>query len=345
MLFEIENDGNSQKIGQRYSGRSASDIGILEKHIEDFIANRPEVLFPNEQILVIGQSISYRNMADVLALDAAGNLIVIEIKRDWSDRETVGQLLEYAARYRNVSYEELNDIARKYKKWIGQELFTEFKSINDDEGFIEEDLGKKQRIIIVAPKSDENLQRIVDWLRSYGVPIEFVPFNLYTDEAGEPKIFEIEGVTDTPEATSSSGHWKHHWIFNTNETNSTGAYRKMFKENVAAIYGYDNGGNNLSGSSPGDTVLAYVNQQGILAIGKVVDGKVKSGADIFVDDAGIQLPEEYHLDVEWKVLNHGMTAREARDLGYNLPVRTVFGRLHNGTAAEIIVQELKKRNP
>jgi len=134
------------------------------------------------------------------------------------------------------------------------------------------------------------------------VPIEFVPFSIFADEQEQPKIFEIKGVQGTPDDVVSSSTWKRHWIFNTNETYSPGAYEKMFAGNVAAIYGYKNGPRNLQGSSIGDTLLAYVNQQGIMAIGTVLNEEVVPGVGIFFDrDTGQQVPDEYHIEVEWDV--------------------------------------------
>jgi len=97
LLNGIEENNSVFTVREKYIMEAPSKAGLLEKSIEDFIADHPKTLFPNEEILVIAQSISYRNMADVLALDATGNLIIVEIKIDHSRRETVGQLLEYAA--------------------------------------------------------------------------------------------------------------------------------------------------------------------------------------------------------------------------------------------------------
>jgi len=344
LLYGIEENNSVFTIREKYIMKAPSEAGLLEKNIEDFIADHPKTLFPNEEILVIAQSISYRNMADVLALDATGNLIIVEIKRDHSSLETVGQLLEYAAKLKDVTYDELNDISQKYKKWITNDLYDAFKIFSDDNDIEKEKLGSKQRIIIVAPDSDEGLQQIVIWLRSYGVPIEFVPFSIFADEQGKPKIFEIKGVQGTPDTIVSSSTWKRHWIFNTNETYSKGTYEKMFASNVAAIYGYKNGPRNLQGSSVGDTILAYVNQQGIMAIGTVLDEEVVPGVGIFFDETGQQVPDEYHIKVEWDVKdNSPVTNGEAKKIGYNLPVRTVFGKLHNGEMAQKIVDELNKR--
>ncbi|MFK2825233.1 hypothetical protein QYG89_05980 [Bacillus sp. B190/17] len=346
MLFDIEKDNNTFKIGQKYSVKPASQVGIKEKDIEDLIADHPEVLFPNEEVLIIGQSIAYKNMADVLALDAKGNLIVVEIKREWSNRTTVGQLLDYASELTEVRYDQLNEIANKYTKWRAGNLYDAFKEFSEREDMNISEIGKRQRVIIVAPQSDEGLKKVVKWLRSYGVPIEFVPFELFVDENGHPKLFKMHGVTDTPESVEAEGAWAGHWIFNTNESYGKGAYKRMFEKNVAAIYGYDNGSRNLEGSSTGDSILAYVNKKGICAVGKVINGEVKEGQGIFINADGEQQPDEYHLQVEWEVIvpeNQGITSSEAARLGYNLPVRTVFGKLHKGVLAEKIVQELKTR--
>ena len=81
MLCGIEKNNTDITIGEKYIMKAASEVGLLEKNIEEFIAGNPKTLFPNEEILVIGQSISYRNMADVLALDATGNLESVPVQQ------------------------------------------------------------------------------------------------------------------------------------------------------------------------------------------------------------------------------------------------------------------------
>jgi hypothetical protein len=63
-----------------------------------------------------------------------------------------------------------------------------------------------------------------------------------------------------------------------------------------------NGPANLEGAAANDRVLAYVNQQGLRAIGTVLGPQVRSGSGIFIDDNGNQLPDEYHLNVQWEVV-------------------------------------------
>ncbi|MBI1876672.1 MAG: DUF91 domain-containing protein [Chloroflexi bacterium] len=217
MLYEIENRNNEFHVTQKYLEKSASELGILEKTIEDWIANHPELLFPKEEVLIIGRSISGKNMADILALDTLGNLVIVEIKRDWSDRSTVAQLLEYAAEYKDATYEKLDRLAQGYKNWQEGELIQKFREFGDRPEFPQEQLCAKQRVFIVAPDSDSELKRIVNWLKAYGVPIEFIPFRLLADQNNTLRMIEITGVISDIEIDQSTDRWAGHWIFNTNQ--------------------------------------------------------------------------------------------------------------------------------
>jgi hypothetical protein len=107
-----------------------------------------------------------------------------------------------------------------------------------------------------------------------------------------------------------------------------------------------NGPANLEGAAANDRVLAYVNQQGLRAIGTVLGPQVRSGSGIFIDDNGNQLPDEYHLNVQWEVvpLEGAICAADvANQFGYSLPVRSVFAKLHRGSVALRLEQELRLR--
>lgn len=348
MLYEVEKGNNGFTVIKKYQQKSASELNVLEKDIENLCANEPKLLFPREEMLIFGQSIAGQRMADLLALDALGNLIIIEIKRDWSDRSTVAQLLEYAAIYKETSYEELNQIAKNYSKWKAGSLIDKFREFADRPEFPQEQLGKKQRVLIVAPDSDYGLKKVVHWLQSYGVPIEFVPFRLLSEEGGALRMIEIDGIsTDMATESVSDSGWAGHWIFNTNETYAPGAYERMFERNVMAIYGYENGGANLTGANAGEKVFAYVNRHGLRALGEIRDSKVKPGSGVFVDKDGNQEPDEYHVAVDWKIIlpkESAISNSQASSMGYSLPIRTVFGHLWRGQLATKLEEEMRRRH-
>jgi hypothetical protein len=346
MLFELLNTSSGLGIGSKMIERTALELNVREKAIEELIAKSPEVLFQGEELLVIGQSVSGQRMADVLALDSSGALVIIEIKRNSSDRATVGQLLEYAGSLRGAGYERLNNEAQRYSHWLGGSLLDRFREFSDQPDFAEAEIGKNLRVVIVAPQSDESLRAIVAWLREYGVPIAFVPFSLYSDEGGTARLLEMESVSFPEIVLGSDAGWAGHWIFNTNETHAPGAWKAMFAKNVVAIYGYPSGPRNLESSSPGDKILAYVNQQGLRAVGTVLKGVVEAGAGIFEDPPGTQAPAEYHLAVKWECIvqpDDAISASQANALGYDLPVRNVFAKLHKGPIAIVLERQLRTR--
>lgn len=350
MLYELNEKKGKIGIGNKYSRTTANKISIKEKTIENLISNSPQTIFPNEEILVLGQSISGEKMADVLALDTLGNLIIIEIKRHKSSRKTIGQLLEYASKYKTTNYELLAKMAQNYEGWDYREkdLYEAFLDFADQEEgeFPKSELGDNQRIFIIAPEADSRLKNIIAWLKVYDVPIEFVSFNFYIDKDSEQKMLQIDEVSSTPDSLTDEAEWQGHWIFNTNEKHQKGAYKEMFERDVAAIYGYDSGPKNLEGSNKGDIVFAYVNKQGIRALGEVVDGQVKKGEGIFLGEDGNQKPDEYHLKVNWRIIlerENAFKNSEAAQMGYNLPVRNVFAKLRKGHIANKIENEIKNR--
>jgi hypothetical protein len=120
----------------------------------------------------------------------------------------------------------------------------------------------------------------------------------------------------------------------------------MFEVGVTAIYGYENGEANLEGSAAREKVFAYVNKQGLRALGEIRDPTVRPGKGVFLDEQGRQQPEEYHVAVDWKVVlppEAALSNPEASDMGYSLPVRTVFGRLRRGRLANKLEEEIRRR--
>lgn len=352
MLFQLirEREGASFTPLKK---RPASKLAIKEKDLENWMANNENLLFEGEEVLVFAQSVQGRSMGDILALDSEGHLVIVEIKRDWSDRTTVGQLLEYAAGMSEHTYDILEKLHQTYwKKYKHgedyKELISRFRDLIDDQEARKDDIPKPtkgHRVCIVAPESDDGLRRIIEWLREYGVPISFIPFSLYSDSDDPPSqiLLEIEQLPKVQQPVGDITHeWNGDWFFNTNETYGRDAYVNMFEQGVIAIYGYPNGPNNLEGTKRGQRVFAYVNERGILACGRIVDGKVVAGDSVFGKD------NEFHLRVDWETIvpnDKGVTNRQVRQK-FNrwLPVRNVFCGFY-GPVPEWVSKKLRKRSP
>ena len=82
-----------------------------EKDLHAFLAKDPSLL--GERLLIIGSEVPtpYGKRLDLLAIDADGNLHLLELKRDKTPREVVAQVLDYGSWASTLSRDDIIDIA------------------------------------------------------------------------------------------------------------------------------------------------------------------------------------------------------------------------------------------
>ena len=174
------------------------DVSNLEERLESWIERNPSIL--GEELLIINRQYPLPNgeKVDLLAIDAEGNLAIIELKRDKGRREAIAQVLDYEALLSDLKEEELNDSAITYFEE------NKFEWENLREAF-EQKFGKRdvsfnssRRTFIIAPKLDTTTEKVISYLSSqYGMDINAVTFTYYKDEMG--KEFIIRSVVVSPE--------------------------------------------------------------------------------------------------------------------------------------------------
>lgn len=150
------------------------------------------------------------------------------------------------------------------------------------------------------------------------------------------------GETNAPRQVHGSHHQRGDRFFNTNETNAPDAYKKMFDQGVIAIFGYATGPQKLMGSTADQRVFAYVNDKGILADGRIVDGQVIPGNTVFGQC------REYHVKVEWETIvaeDKGITKEVVKgEHDYGLPIRNTFCQMYcPPDVTNWIADELQRR--
>src|SRR2546425_505534 len=80
----------------------------IEREFEDWFCSDPSL--PNgERILVVGCHKPLRRVVDLIAVDQAGGLVIIEVKNEQSNRRAIGQALEYLSQYHDLSLENLTE--------------------------------------------------------------------------------------------------------------------------------------------------------------------------------------------------------------------------------------------
>lgn len=337
-LFHIHDLGESPSF-TLMSEVTTHSIKVKEKHFEEWVARNPKLLFTDENaVLVIAQEVSGEPLADILAIDSEGNLIIIEAKRDWSDRNTIGQILDYAAHLREWDYDKFNARAKKY---FGKnnELIDIFREFVDNPDFPKDELCKKQRLFIVAPESDSSLFRVIDWLNQYNVPINYTPFKIMKTEEGK-YLLQIRQIDVEP--LPQKWGWEGDWFFNTNETYGKGAYRKMVEQTVIAVYGYPDAKERLDKPSPSDRVFLYVNNIGIIGKGLVGNEESFSSSSVFDKEED----REFHRRlVDFKAVSpkNAIKSAEVSQMGYILPVRSTLCKIYNPIVARRISEEIERR--
>lgn len=148
-----------------------------EETLESFLAHDPSLL--GVQLLVIGRQVRtpYGKYLDLLAVDEDGTLHVLELKRDRTPREVVAQLLDYGSWVTTLSREEVMDLAEQHLRRPFEEAFAETFT-----GTLPDEINAELRMTVVAGELDPSSERIVTYLREFGVPINAVFFSYLEDD-------------------------------------------------------------------------------------------------------------------------------------------------------------------
>lgn len=97
-----------------------------EKRLEALIEEDPRGLL-GEDVLLLGRQVdtAFGKRIDLLGIDIDGDLHVIELKRDKTPRDIVGQLLDYASWVQTLGYE---DVLRLWEQRSPGQPFEEASS-------------------------------------------------------------------------------------------------------------------------------------------------------------------------------------------------------------------------
>ena len=171
----------------------------FEQHLESWLENNPWILVPGEDIFWIGKRTSARVedmtiFPDLLGVDAEGNLIVVELKRGRTPRDTIAQLLDYAAWADEILDMEVREIAERYfeeQEELQKESFDDvFRSAFD---MLETDevpmLNRSLRLYIVAGRISERILKVCRFLRnSHSVNVSCIAVSMFETETGNAVI-------------------------------------------------------------------------------------------------------------------------------------------------------------
>jgi hypothetical protein len=162
----------------------------LESRLKEILDK--DITVANPGWFIIGKEVETRFKArlDLLAIDAIGNLIVIELKRDQTPRDVVAQVLEYGTWVNALKVDEITQIYRAYvekhhpdrAKESFDQAFCKRFSVKE----LPDDLNQEHQLVVVASQFDVRSERIVTYLAEvHGVAINAVFFRVFKDGDSE----------------------------------------------------------------------------------------------------------------------------------------------------------------
>jgi len=331
------------RIGQ---GLTKLSPDKLEKEavLEDYISQDMNIL--SDRWMLIGRQVytDFGKYIDLLAVDASGTLIVIELKKDLTPREVVAQALDYAAWVEGLEPERIADIWRSYvegwRKDLGNQSLDEAFQKRFVVALAEVELNAAHQMVVVAARLDNSTERIVTYLADRGIPINVVFFEVFTD--GKERFLSrvwFQDPIDTPDPTinppKDRGPWNGEFYVSLGEGEG-----RTWED--AVEYGFVSAGggrwymNTLGYLQRGDRVWVNVPRKGYVGVGVVEDPVVKvdafqvtlpDGKRVSILDPSVKLVApnmgrnvddeemaEYLVRVKW--IHTVPTAKAVRELGF-----------------------------
>ena len=207
--------------------KTFSELGFTErKHLQEWLAYQPDAL--GEELLIIQKEFDgfddTRERLDLLALDKAGNLVIIENKLDDSGRDVVWQALKYASYCASLTKAQIVEVYQQYLHRYSSQInptteagdtrahpgqptqenrqdaatrICEFLEAPDlDE--IKLNQGNSQRLMLVAANFRKEVTSTALWLLQQGLNVQCFKVTPYA--LGEQLLINIDQIIPPPEA-------------------------------------------------------------------------------------------------------------------------------------------------
>jgi hypothetical protein len=181
-LFGVSQDGDSAEYVRTGFGHEHQ-----EAVLEDWLEKNPDGVVEDSKLLMIGRQVqtSLGGALDLLALDRHGDLVVIELKRGRTPRETIAQALEYAAYAAQLDYVQIETVARQYHDDEGLSLVEahrEYFALMPEEGV---SFNKNQRIVVVGETITREIRETASFLNANGLRVTCLEFSFFQTDDGK----------------------------------------------------------------------------------------------------------------------------------------------------------------
>ena len=176
--------------------------GILEADMQRLLKANIAVISPDTLVVAkeFGDWEDSQRRIDLLGIDKAANLVVIELKRTRDGGHMELQSLRYAAMVSTMTFDKLVPIYQRFLEDNGVEKDAEgdlLEFLGWDEAD-EEQFAQEVKIVLAAQDFSKELTTTVMWLNDAGLDIRCVRVQPYKD--GDEILLEVHTVIPVPEA-------------------------------------------------------------------------------------------------------------------------------------------------
>jgi hypothetical protein len=242
----------------------------LERNLQQWLIKDLSIVAP--ELMLLGTEVhAFDNeRIDLLAIDRAGKLYVLELKRGIARRDIVAQLLDYGAWVAQLELSELNDIFDKYcpNRRPEQTLDDAFKARFGES--LPDPLDAGHELWMVISGMDERTEKLCNYLTEYfELPVNALFVHLIKD--GERQYLARAWLHDPAQIAPtmhSASNWNREFYVNFGDSS-----RRSWEE--ARKFGFISAGGGtwysrtLNLLSPGDRIWVRIPQSGYVGVGAV----------------------------------------------------------------------------
>lgn len=225
---------------------------------------------------------------DLLGLDRAANLVVVELKRGDDGGHMELQAIRYAAMVSKMTFEEAVDVFQSFLDKSGEKGDARSKLLEflDWDEPHEDRFAQDVRIVLVSADFSKELTTAVLWLNEHEMDIQCVRLKPY--DSGQDVFIDAQKIIPLPEAGEYQEKVRHkaveerearrdtgYWFMNTGDS---GSGNRVWEDSKTYGFMQAGGGKRWIEDAKklrvGDRVFAYLSGHGYVGLGEVTAAAV-----------------------------------------------------------------------
>lgn len=315
--------GNTGEPPQKLRPMGLADEGLLEEQIMQ------DVSILNRDWLLIGRQVrtGFDKLIDLLAVDANGTVIVIELKRDKTPRDVVAQTIDYASWVVTLADYQLIEIYQAFAERY-QRSHTTLEDAFEAKFGIPLDgvtLNENHQLVVVATQLDASSERIINYLNEHAqLSINAMFFAAFEDQGNRylSRAWMID--PDEPSQPAARKARKEPW---------NGEYYASFGDDrpweLARRHGFIAGGGaawyskTLAMLSEGDRVWVNIPKTGYVGVAEVTGERCRADQFRVQTDHGSARLRDITTESDYPHLHWATDADDEEAAEYLVPVRWI----------------------